>query len=394
MTQIISDKTAIAGIGLVGFSADSGKSELRLACECIQQALDDAGLSVRDVDGLIHETADSSDEYNVISAMGIENLNYFSESRWGSGASCAFVMHAAAAVATGVANTVVCYRAVNGASGRRFAGPTNQGPFGYSSYTLTLSQLAFYPPFGLATQDGWVAMTIKRYMHEFGVSEDAFGSISVVCRENAARNPNALYTDQPITIQDYQSSEFVVEPLRTLDICSSVDGAVAMIVTSAERARQLKQKPAHILAAAQGSAADGELLSSFNRPSLSGLAEMNYMGRDLFQMAQVSRKDIDVVQLDDSYAPFVPMQLEELGFCDRGDGASFCANGDRIGMAGELPLNTSGGSLGEGNMFGMNHIAEAVRQIRGTSASQVKNANLVLVASGAGGPASGLILRG
>lgn len=121
---------------------------------------------------------------------------------------------------------------------------------------------------------------------------------------------------------------------------------------------------------------------------------MNHVGKEIYATAGAGPGDIDCVQLDDTYAPFVPMQLEEFGFCDRGEGVAFCSNGDRIRLGGDLPLNTSGGSLGEGHIHGMNHINEAVRQIRGTSTAQVKDADLVLVASGAGGPAGGLILGG
>jgi acetyl-CoA acetyltransferase len=136
-----------------------------------------------------------------------------------------------------------------------------------------------------------------------------------------------------------------------------------------------------------------DMMTGYYRPVISGLEEIGNVGRKLFAMAGVTLKDINVIQLDDAYAPFVPMQLEELGFCDRGKGAAFCEGGDRIRVGGELPLNTGGGSLGEGHIFGLNHIYEAVCQIRGTSTNQVKDAELVLVATGAGGPASGLILR-
>ena len=136
-----------------------------------------------------------------------------------------------------------------------------------------------------------------------------------------------------------------------------------------------------------------EMMTGYYRPVISGLEEIGNVGRKLFEMAGISRKDIDVVQLEDAYAPFVPMQLEELGLCKRGEGAAFCEGGDRIRLKGELPLNTSGGSLGEGHMYGMNHIYEAVQQLRGTAVVQKKGAEVVLVATGAGGPASGLILR-
>jgi acetyl-CoA acetyltransferase len=135
-----------------------------------------------------------------------------------------------------------------------------------------------------------------------------------------------------------------------------------------------------------------EQMNSYYRPDIARLPEVGRVAERMFQMAGVRPQDIDVAQLDDAYAPLVPLQLEELGFCGRGEGAAYCEGGDRIRLGGEIPLNTSGGSLGEGHIHGMNHVVEAVRQIRGTSTGQVKGAELALVATGAGGPAAGLIL--
>jgi len=146
--------------------------------------------------------------------------------------------------------------------------------------------------------------------------------------------------------------------------------------------------------AAQSMVAETEELNPYYRKNISVLPEMAQVSKRIFGMAGVSHKDINCVQLDDSYGPFLPMQLEALGFCARGEGVNFCNGGDRIRVGGVLSLNTSGGSLGEGHIHGMNHVIEAVRQIRHTSPAQVKDAKLVLVASGAGGPASGLILGG
>jgi len=390
--QSIKDKTAIVGIGATDFSKKSGHSELYMACETIKAAIDDAGLKEEDIDGMIKETTDPTDDTNLLRTVGIQNLTYSSTLRWGSGASCGLVLHAAMAVAAGTANNVICYRSISGSTGEREA-PPGMGRQGIWSQALDLSQAGFYPPFGLVSREGQIAMIIRRYMHEFGITKDQFGWAPVVCRENAARNPRALFYKRPITIEEYRSSEMIVEPIRSLDCCEDVDGAVAVIVTTAEKARNLKQRPAFIMAAAQGTAIDGELMTSYNQPVISGLEEVRHVGDELFRIAGISAKDIGLVQLDDTYGPLIPMQLEELGFCARGEGAAFCEGGNRIRLDGELPLNTAGGSLGEGQMYVINHIAEAVRQIRGTSVNQVRDVNITLVAGGAGGPASGLILR-
>ncbi len=236
-------------------------------------------------------------------------------------------------------------------------------------------------------------MLFRRYMHEFGINGDQFGWAATVCREHGARNPNSIFYEKPITIKDYRESKMVIDPLRALDCYPEIDGAVAFIITTVERAKRLKQQPVYIMAGAQSMSEGSDMMTGYYRPVISGLEEIGNVGRKLFAMAGVTLKDINAIQLDDAYAPFVPMQLEELGFCDRGKGAAFCEGGDRIRVGGELPLNTGGGSLGEGHIYGLNHIYEAVCQIRGTSTNQVKDAELVLVATGAGGPASGLILR-
>jgi len=386
----ISKKAAIVGVGISDFSKDSGKTELRMTCECIRAALDDAGLVPPDVDGIVKHTDDATDEHSVTSSMGMGNLTYFGECRWG-GAACGMVLRAAIGVTTAAANYVVIYRAVNGASKRRM---------GTSSRNMSqldtgdLLQWTYHAPFGLESEAGRVAMIVRRYMHEYDIKNDQFGWVTTVCREHGARNPNGIFYKKPIKIKDYLESKMLVDPIRHMDIYEETDSAVALVVTTAEKAGKLKQKPVYILGATQSQVAETEERKGFYRPDISGLPEMGHMAERLFAMAGVRPKDIAAAQLDDSYAPLVPMQLEALGFCKRGKGAAFCDKGDRIRIGGDLPLNTSGGSLGEGYIYGMNHIAEAVRQVRGTSTAQVKDANLVLVATGAGGPASGLILGG
>ena len=386
----IKNKTAIVGIGMSKFSRDSQRTELYLACQTIKAALDDAGLTPADVDGLVKQTDDASDEHAITSSMGMGNLTYFGECRW-NGAPCAMVMRAAMGVAAGVANYVVVYRSVNGSSKRRMI--PSMRTSGQMS-TSDLLQWTFHAPFGHISETGRVAMIVRRYMHEYSIKSDQFGCVPVVCREHGAKNTNGMFYKKPVTIEDYRKSRMIVEPLRKMDCCEEADAAVALVVTTAERAKDLKQRPAYVLGVAQNMVLETEELNAYYRPSLASFPEMAQVGKKIFSMSSVAHKDIDCIQLDDTYGPFVPMQLEALGFCKRGEGVDFCKGGERIRVGGELPLNTSGGSLGEGHIYGMNHVVEAVRQIRGISTAQVKDAGLVLVASGAGGPASGLILGG
>ena len=386
----IKNKTAIVGIGISNFSKDSQRTELYLACQTIKAALDDAGLTPEDIDGLVKQTDDASDEHAITSSMGMGNLTYFGECRW-NGAPSAMVMRAAMGVAAGVAHHIVVYRAVNGSSKRRMI--PSMRTSGQMS-TSDLLQWTFHAPFGHMSEAGRVAMIVRRYMHEYSIKSDQFGCVPVVCREHGAKNPNGMFYKKPVTIEDYRQSEMTVEPLRKLDCYEEADAAVALVITTAERAKDLKQRPVYVLGAAQNMVLETEELNTYYRSSVASFLEMAQVGKKIFPMSGVTHKDIDCVQLDDTYGPFVPMQLEALGFCKRGEGVDFCKGGDRIRLGGELPLNTSGGSLGEGYIYGMNHVVEAVRQIRGSSTAQVKDARLALVASGAGGPASGLILGG
>jgi acetyl-CoA acetyltransferase len=294
-------------------------------------------------------------------------------------------MQAAMAVATGAADVVVCYRAFNERSGMRFGGP------GMSAAVLP-PFMDMYAPYGLMTPASWVSLHARRYMHEYGVTNEHFGRVSVVDRKHAANNPAAWFYQRPITLEEHQSSRWIIEPvLRLLDCCQESDGGVALVVTTTERARDLRQRPALIVAAAQGAADDGELMTSYYRKTITGLPEMGVVADRLWSMSGLKPRDIQTAFLYDHFTPFVLVQLEELGFCGRGEAKDF-ATIENLSVGGRLPINTSGGLLGEAYIHGMNGITEAVRQIRGTSCNQVNGVEHVLVTAGTGCPTSGLIL--
>ncbi|AWN28446.1 lipid-transfer protein [Streptomyces sp. NEAU-S7GS2] len=373
-------RAAIAGIGATEFSKDSGRSELQLAVEAVRAALDDAGLTPADVDGLVTFTMDTNPEITVAQAAGIGELSFFSRVHYGGGAACATVQQAALAVATGIAEVVVCYRAFNERSGRRFGSGVQQ-----REPSAEGAALGWNLPFGLLTPASWVAMAAQRYLHTYGLTPDAFGPVAVTDRRHAARNPAAYFYNKPITLADHAASRWIVEPLRLLDCCQETDGAQAIVVTSPERARALPRPPALITAAAQGAGRAQEQMTSFYRDGLTGLPEMNVVARQLWRTAGLTPADIDVAILYDHFTPFVLMQLEEFGFCAPGEASDFVA-------ADTLPLNTHGGQLGEAYLHGTNGIAEAVRQLRGTSVNQAGTPAHVLVTAGTGVPTSGLVL--
>jgi len=384
----LSRKAAIAGIGQTEFSKDSGRSELRLACEAVLAALADAGLEPADVDGYCNFTIDNNPSIEINRAIGGGDLRFFSCIHYGGGAACGTVHQAAMAVATGVADVVVCYRAMNERSMQRFGAGVQDRP---PTPTTESAHFGWYAPFGLLTPASWVAMSARRYMAEYGATSADFGRVSVACREHAATNPAAWFYQRPITLEEHQSSRWIVEPLRLLDCCQESDGAVAVVVVSAERARDLRQRPALVAGAAQGASREQQMMTGFYASEISGLPEMGHVARQLYRSAGIGPDDVQTAVIYDHFTPFVLTQLEEFGFCKRGEAKDFVRDG-RIELGGRLPINTHGGQLGEAYIHGMNGIAEAVRQIRGTAVNQVPRVENVVVTAGTGVPTSGLVL--
>ncbi len=387
MSRTLSGQAAIAGIGATEFSKESGRSELQLSCEAVLAALEDCGLSTADVDGLVTFTMDNSSEIAVARELGMGDLRFFSRINYGGGAACGTVQQAALAVAAGVADVVVCYRGFNERSGMRFGQVSTWAATQVNTNGL---DNAFTYPYGLSTPAATVAMQARRYMHEYGATSEDFGRVAVADRRHAANNPNAFFHGKPITLEDHQASRMIADPLHLLDCCQESDGAVAIVVTTPERAADLAQTPALISAAAQGSAPDQFVMTSYYREDI-GIPEIGVVGRELWRQSGLGPDDIATAVLYDHFTPYVLMQLEELGFCGRGEAPGFIADG-AIEIGGRLPINTHGGQLGEAYIHGMNGIAEAVRQIRGTSVNQVESASHVLVTAGTGVPTSGLIL--
>jgi acetyl-CoA acetyltransferase len=387
------NKAAIVGIGCTEFSSNSGRTEYQLALEAAVAACKDAGISPHEIDCITLSSYQSEtvDEAELINGLGIENLSYLGLVGHGGGAACGVVGHAALAVATGMAKYALCLRALNARSEFRYGQfdkeRTQQGldapiPWFY----------AFLHPFGFFTPAHWSAFWARRHMHEFGTKPEHFGAIAVAARKHAARNPAAKFYQQPITMDDYLNARMVVDPLRLFDCCLETDGACAVIVTSAERARDLPHPPSYIRAMAQGTGGAGLFpIAAFNRKRLTGMEETVQMANFLFEMADLRREDIDVAELYDHFGPLVLLSIEDLGFCKPGEGGPF-VEGGRIELGGELPINTHGGLVAEAYVHGFNHIVEAVRQTRGTSTAQVEGAQHVLVTSADGVPTSGLIL--
>jgi acetyl-CoA acetyltransferase len=386
MTIALRDRAAIVGIGQTEFSKNSGRSELQLACEAVHAALDDAGLSPSDVDGMTTFTMDSNDEIEVARAVGIGDLTFFSRVPHGGGAAIGVIQQAVMAVATGVAETVVVYRAFNERSGRRYSTGISEG-----IVTADLIHWSWYLPFGLLTPASWVAMYAQRYMHEYGCTGRDLAQVAVSTRKHAVNNPAAFFHGVPLTIEDHQASRWIAEPLRLFDCCQESDGGCAQIVTTVERARDLRAKGAVVRGIGQAAGADQENMTSFYRPDITFLPEMDLVAKQVYEMSGLGPADVDAAIIYDAFTPIVLWQLESFGFCKRGEGKDFVKDG-ALEVGGRLPCNTHGGQLSEAYIHGMNGVNEGVRLIRGASLNQPAKNDHVLVTAGVGVPTSGMIL--
>jgi acetyl-CoA acetyltransferase len=363
---------------------------LSLATEASLAAIADAGLTPTDVDGIVRCDSDTVRHNDLVHALGLRGLDYFSEVGPGGVAPSAMVGQAVAAILSGQATTVLVFRSLNGRSGRRFglSPVTERRVGGNGTYD------EFFAPYGLLTPGQIFGLLAQRHMLDYGTSEKDLGHIALACRARANANPSAQMHDKTLTMDDYLAGRMISRPLRLFDFCLETDGACAVVVTTAERARDLAQPPALIRAVAQGSLANPQPGIQFPiilRDTLTTLPAKP-SADTLYRRAGLGPDDIDVAQFYDCFTITVLLQIEDFGFCAKGEGRSFVSSG-AIELGGRLPINTAGGHLAEGYIHGMNHVVEGVRQVRGTSPNQVPGAEVCLVTSTPLPPGSALILR-
>ncbi|MBI4308359.1 MAG: lipid-transfer protein [Chloroflexi bacterium] len=385
MDNPLRDKACIVGIGQTAYSRNSGRSEVSLAVEAVRNAVADAGLTVQDIDGLLRFEVDRVTEPDLATCLGLSDLPFFGELGPLGAAACGLLGYATMAIVCGMASNVVIYRSLNGRSGTRFgAGAFARGGIGNA---------AFWEPYGLMVPGQWAALAVRRHMHQYGTTDRQLGAVAVALRKHACMNPRAVMYGKPITLEDHQASRVVHDPLRLLDCCLETDGACAIVVTSAERARTLKQRPVYAMATAQNVVGGGRPRHAYGETAAYELGEApaKYLAPRLFQIAGVTPQDIDCVQLYDPFTCFVIFELEGYGFCKVGDGGPFVEAGNIEGPHGSCPVNTAGGNMSEVYLQGLNHMIEGVRQLRGTSTCQIPDCELVLCDSGGG--IGGAILR-
>ncbi|MHA3794039.1 MULTISPECIES: thiolase C-terminal domain-containing protein [Sphingomonadales] len=367
-------RTAIVGIGASTFHkrGTSPDSEFKLTLKAVLAAAEDAGIDPHKIDGFASFNFDRTDPSRMAAALGIDELRFANLFWGGGGGGAAAVANAAAAVIAGLASCVVVYRGiVQGPDGRYGDGRTI-GAYGRDA--------AYLAPYGLMTPIQWYTMRVVRFMHEHGIARDALRAISMASYHHAQANPRAVMHGRPLTEQAYEESRWIVEPHHLFDCCMENDCAAAVIVMSAEAAKDLKQKPAYILGAAQGSEYRNQA-RVHNAPRY-GSASFSSVGPRLFAEAGVTPADVDVAQTYENFTGGVLMSLIEHGFCAPEEANDFFKLENLIAPSGRLPLNTSGGNLAEAYVHGMGHILEGVRQIRGTSTSQVPGASIAFVGSG------------
>ncbi len=366
--------TAIVGVGETDYVRGSDRHVCDLILDAAMEAITDAGLTPADINGIIPPPGYMSTE-EIAAHLGVPDVAYHVSVLMGGASPTASLQTASMAIACGLADNVLVCMGWNGYSAlspKPDAQPTkrtmNLGPMGETVRN-------FYAPYGLMSAAQHYSLYLRHYVEKHNVSEDAAAAVAMACRKHAQLNSKALMRGKPLTREDYNASPYIAEPLRKFDCCVETDCATAIVVTSLERARDLAHPAAVYLGGAEGHPAPADEIA--NRPNLLELGIHRAAPR-AFERAGVQAHDIDVLEIYDCFTYVVLLQLEALGYAEPGGAGEFVANGN-VELGGKFPMNTHGGLLSQGHCWGLNHVVEAVRQIRGTADAQVKGAELALV---------------
>jgi acetyl-CoA acetyltransferase len=380
---MLKDRTAIVGIGQTDLAKHLEPTEQQLACMAIKAALDDAGIHPSEVDALGSYTMEDTQEFDVARNLGFGDITYFSQVGYGGGAGCGAIGQVATAIAAGVSRVGVVWRS-------RKRGDRTKRVWAQVSARV-YDHWKISRPWGLVRPVDEVAMLMRRYMHEYGATRDHLANVALACRAHANNNPKAFMYERRMTRAQYMEARWISEPLCLFDNCLESDGALAVVIVGAERARDCPTRPAYIHAWSQGLSRQHQPMTNYHSPnplrSVSSVA-----GQNLWRQSDLAPKDVKVAQFYDAFSPLILFSLEAYGFCGPGEGAAF-TEGGALEIGGRLPINTSGGSLSEAYVHGMNLVTEAVKQIRGTSPNQVKDCDVSLVTSAAAVPTGAVLLR-
>jgi acetyl-CoA acetyltransferase len=364
------------------------QTQIELACKAILGALDDAGLSVDDLDGFSYYTG-GLDTALIAQILGIPEVTFTTTITGGGGASAGSLGVAAAAIQAGLAKTVVCVRSMQ--QGRRRAGaafaPSTPG-------AEVAPESDFYLTSGLVGPGQMFAMLARRHMYRYQTRREDFAEIVLSSRANAMTRPDAL-RKTPLTLEQYLVSPLLADPLCRYDFCVENDVAGAVVLTSTERAADLRHPVVRVLASEHGGVGRwGQAETWFNMPDeYFASSGHRSIAKRLYAKAGVGPSDVDVALIYDNFSSNVLLQLEDYGFCDIGGGGELMRSGAIRWPTGQIPVNTHGGQLSEGFLAGMSHIIEGTEQLRGTAINQVENAQIALVTGGAAAiPTSGAVL--
>ncbi len=368
-------RVAIVGIGETAYyrHGQSPDAEFKLALKAILAACGDAGIDPREIDGFASYSNDRTDPSRLAAALGTKQLRS-TTMQWGGGGggNCAAVANGAAAVASGLADCVIAFRAL--AQGQF-------GRFGQSPTAATISgDMAWQAPYGVLSPGQKFAMKARRFMHDHGVKQEALRAIAMASYEHAQRNPRAVMHGKPLTESKYDDSRWIVEPFHLFDCCMENDGAAAVLMVPAERAKDFPNRPVYIVGAAMGSDSRAGAVPH-NAPRYAS-SSFTTVAPAMYRMAGVAAKDIGVVQSYENFTGGVLMALAEHGFFHPDEANDFLQLPNLLAPKGRLPLNTSGGNLAECYMHGFELVLEAVRQVRGTSTAQAPRNDLALVIGG------------
>lgn len=380
----LTDATAIVGVGQTAFAKHLEPSEHELALQAILAALDDAGIHPSEVDGLASYTLEATEEIEIARNLGCRAVTWFAQVGYGGGAGCGVVGNAAMAVASGQCEVAVAWRS-------RKRGAASSRPWAGVSDRVGGNQ-QWSRPFGLLRPVDEIAMLTRRYMHTYGATREHLCNVATAVRAHANRNPAAMMHAKPMTRDDYFAARWVSEPLCLFDNCLETDGALAVVLVAADRAKDLRQRPVYVHAGAQSIPQQHQMMSNYHNDD--PLMGPSWAAAPLlWRNADFGPDDVSCAQFYDAFTPLIPLSLEGFGFCGRGEGAAFTEDGALEWPNGRLPANTAGGGLSEAYVHGFNLITEGVRQMRGTSTSQVTDATTCLVTSGEAVPTSALLLR-
>jgi len=380
--------SVVAGIGETRYykRGESPDSEFKLACEAIRRAADDAGIDIREVDGLVSYMDQRNPPVRLAAALGLRKLTFTADPFSGGGNNVgASIQLADAAITAGYAKHVVAFRAIAQGQFGRFGQP-NAG-IARASAAMTWSGL-----YGVLSAGIECALHTQRFMSDHGISREALCDIVLACYANAQRNPRALRKGTELTREKYHGSRWIVEPFHLYDCCPENDGAAAAVITSPERARDLRKRPVPIIAAAQG--LGPRFGTSPFQPRWLGRTFYSDAAETLWQHSGIRPADVDVSQFYENFSGPVMMALCEMGFCKPEEVESFVAKGALEGPNARTPFNTAGGNIGEAYIHGFELVNEAVRQIRGESTCQIANAETSLVVAGPGYSPGSTVLFG